>query len=142
MPVLSQNKKPSIMSILHPVSLFPLVLGVFSLLTPMVDGHTLNIGNDPYILHDEYICPNAEDIAPCECSEEDGLLHKVLDLYCYGLADEQELYDILHSNLPVNTFRELTFDARNIDSLSDDDVFGNATFEEVFFFCKFRLLNM
>ncbi|CAL4090180.1 unnamed protein product, partial [Meganyctiphanes norvegica] len=78
-------------------------------------------------------CPNPEDIAPCTCTyvEDDG----AMDMDCDNIADEDELYQVFHSLIPFPIFRKLRLPADRLTTLSEN-VFGNATFEEVAVKCS------
>ena len=74
-------------------------------------------------------CPNAEDISPCICTYDEDL--EVLNLLCDNIADEHQLYDIFHADIPFPQFGDMRLDTSSIETLSED-VFGDSTFERFF----------
>ncbi|CAL4162117.1 unnamed protein product, partial [Meganyctiphanes norvegica] len=101
-------------------------------------GHTIynisSLGGHGQINENSYYralpCPNPEDIAPCGCSYYDG----AMSMSCMDIEDEDELYKVFHSLIPIPTFGRLTLPGGRITTLNNT-VFGDATFESVYITC-------
>ncbi|CAL4065555.1 unnamed protein product [Meganyctiphanes norvegica] len=78
-------------------------------------------------------CPNPEDIAPCICTytADKG----VMDMDCMNISDEEELYQVFHSLIPIPTFGKLSLPSDRLTTLTDE-VFRVATFEDVIINCS------
>ncbi|CAL4131419.1 unnamed protein product, partial [Meganyctiphanes norvegica] len=78
-------------------------------------------------------CPNPEDIAPCICTytADKG----TMDIDCMDISDEEELYQVFHSLIPIPTFGRLNLPADRLTTLTDQ-VFDAATFKEVNIACS------
>ncbi|CAL4063303.1 unnamed protein product, partial [Meganyctiphanes norvegica] len=98
-------------------------------------GNYSTVHRDYYESDNDELCPNAEDIYPCQCDYvRRSVASYSLYLRCDNVTSEDELSNVFNAYFPIKNFTSFFISDNQYIKVLETDIFNNVSFDNFVFF--------